>query len=343
MRRIARIIPFLLVTTFTVGSTRALHKVPEVKSSDAQVPQVHILQEQVPQVQISNGEIHATIYLPDPDAGYYRGARFDWSGVMPELSWNGHDYFGKWFERYDPEIHDAIMGPVEAFDPLGFEQAEVGGHFTKIGIGLLERHESRDYHFSRPYPIVDGGVWEIDAGVDRVSFTQALETGEYPYWYNKVVRLENNRMVIEHKLINTGDRIIETSVYNHNFFMIDEDPIGPGYSVAFSFDLEADPSGLNGFAEIAGNRIIYKKSMERGDQTFLGGVTGFGSTFNDYSISIENERSGGGVQITGDRPLSRLNYWSMYRTLCPEPYIDVTVAPGQEFDWVIVYEFYSLE
>ncbi|MBK9680609.1 MAG: hypothetical protein IPO69_17430 [Saprospiraceae bacterium] len=34
------------------------------------------------------------------------------------LEWNGHQYFGQWFETYRPTLHDAIMGPVEAFAPL---------------------------------------------------------------------------------------------------------------------------------------------------------------------------------------------------------------------------------
>jgi len=71
-----------------------------------------------PQTEISNGLIHAKIYLPDLHEGYYRGSRFDWSGNIASLDYNGHNYFGQWFSKYDPEIHDAIMGPVEEFTPL---------------------------------------------------------------------------------------------------------------------------------------------------------------------------------------------------------------------------------
>ena len=45
--------------------------------------------DQFPQAEISNGIIHATLYLPDAKDGYYRGSRFDWSGVMPALEYKG--------------------------------------------------------------------------------------------------------------------------------------------------------------------------------------------------------------------------------------------------------------
>jgi hypothetical protein len=66
-----------------------------------------------PEAQIANGVLRINLLLPDARNGYYRGTRFDWSGAISSLQFQGHEYFGKWFDRYDPKIHDAIMGPVE--------------------------------------------------------------------------------------------------------------------------------------------------------------------------------------------------------------------------------------
>ena len=72
--------------------------------------------------------IEATVYLPDAKAGYYRGTRFDWSGAVARLRWNKHEYFGEWFERHDPVLHDGITGPVEEFltgdSALGYDEAK---------------------------------------------------------------------------------------------------------------------------------------------------------------------------------------------------------------------------
>src|SRR5215472_18453045 len=75
-----------------------------------------------PKASISNGLVNAVVYLPDPTNGYYRGVRFDWSGVVGCLAYKGHTYFGVWFPHYDPLLHDAISGPVEEFRS-GFESA----------------------------------------------------------------------------------------------------------------------------------------------------------------------------------------------------------------------------
>jgi len=38
-----------------------------------------------PEAWISNGLVRAKLYLPDAGNGYYRGTRFDWSGVIAGL------------------------------------------------------------------------------------------------------------------------------------------------------------------------------------------------------------------------------------------------------------------
>ena len=68
-----------------------------------------------PQAEISNGHLKAKLYLPDAQRGYYQATRFDWSGVIASLEYKGHNYFGVWFDKYDPKINDAITGPVEEF------------------------------------------------------------------------------------------------------------------------------------------------------------------------------------------------------------------------------------
>ncbi|MBK6817240.1 MAG: hypothetical protein IPG82_17720 [Saprospiraceae bacterium] len=83
-------------------------------------------QDHFPQTTITNKIINARLYLPNTETGYYRGSRFDWAGVIPSLEWNGHQYFGQWFETYEPTLHDAIMGPVEAFAPHWIRRGQGG-------------------------------------------------------------------------------------------------------------------------------------------------------------------------------------------------------------------------
>ena len=298
-----------------------------------------------PMAKISNGQIRAEIYLPDIEKGYYRGTRFDWSGVMPVLEYEGHSYFGKWFKNYDPKVHESVMGPVEEFAPLGYKEAEVGETFMQIGVGALVKPKEHQFARFKTYDIHDAGEWEVVKSSNVITFKHTLVKGGYAYEYEKIISLTNGKpeMVLEHTFTNTGNKTIETEVYNHNFFFIDTMNIGPGYSVKFPFDLigEGEVKGIGEFAEIKGNRIVFIKDLGEKDNVYIGSLTGNPVNESGYDIQIENKISGAGVRITCDRPLSRLVFWSAQKTVCPEPYIDLKVEPGETFTWKITYKFNS--
>jgi hypothetical protein len=297
-----------------------------------------------PQTEISNGLIRAKIYLPDSQKGYYQGTRFDWSGNMPSLEFNGHSYFGQWFKKYSPEIHDVIMGPVEEFTPLDYPETKAGESFLKIGVGVLSKPDDKPYTFSRLYKIVNGGKWKVKKKSDQVQFIHELNDKNYSYQYQKTVQLVKDKpeLVLLHTLKNTGNRTIETSVYDHNFFVIDKQPIGPGIEISMPFDLTGEGSGIGELAKLEGNRIIFNRILKNGETVFCSALHGFGTSAKDYDIRIENHNTGAGVRITCDQPLLKLVFWSCSTTACPEPYIKVKVDPGQEFSWKISYEFYTL-
>jgi len=297
-----------------------------------------------PEAEISNKIIKAKLYLPDVKEGYYQGTRFDWAGNIPSLKVNGHEYFGQWFEKYSPEIHDAIMGPVEEFTALDYNEAKPGESFIKIGVGVLTKPDDKAYSFARVYPVVDHGKWTIKKKADQVEFTHKLASGEYSYVYTKTVRLVPGKpeMELVHSLKNTGKKTIETPAYNHNFFVIDNQKVGPDYTVKFAWDLKGEGNGFGTLAEVEGNKIIFLRNFAKGETVFCPGFEGFGPSASDYDILIENRKVGASVHITCDRPLLKQVFWSCWTTPCPEPYILVKAAPGEEFTWTIRYEFYNL-
>ena len=299
---------------------------------------------QFPQTDISNGIIKARLYLPDPRQGYYRGTRFDWAGVISSLEYKGHNYFGQWFEKYSPTIHDAIMGPVDSFTPAGYSEALPGGTFLKIGVGILSKPDDTPYGFSKNYDIVNTGEWKIKTRPDNVRFVHILNDKEYSYEYEKEVQLLKDKpvLVLTHRLTNRGKRPIETDVYNHNFFMINNQPTGPGFTVEFPFNLTGEFRNGADIAEIHNNMIILRRELARGETIYCGKLEGFSDSNKDYDIKVENHKTGAGVRITCDCPLSKIVFWSCPTTLCPEPYIQIKVEPGKEFSWKIFYEFYTV-
>ena len=249
-----------------------------------------------PQTEISNGVIKAKFYLPDAEKGYYQATRFDWSGVISSLEWNHHNYFGVWFSKYDPKLHDAITGPVEEFrtgmSGLGYDEAKVGGTFIRIGVGVLRKPDDGPFQQFKTYDIVDSGKRTVHTAKDSIEFTQELAdpSSGYAYLYRKTVRLVPGKpqMVIEHTIKNTGKKAIETNVYNHNFFVMDEQPTGPDFTVRFGFK-PVPVEGFRGPGEFKENDLHFTRELQSGESVF-GEIRGFGDSAKDFDLRVGKQQ-----------------------------------------------------
>ena len=298
-----------------------------------------------PQLSISNGQVHAILQLPDPQKGYYRATRFDWSGIITCLSYDGHTYFSPWRPTHDPLGHDSLSGPVEEFNsndgPLGYAAAKTGDLFVKPGVGVLRKISDAPYKFSTAYPIVDNGNWIYKAKKDQIAFTQTLNSPlGYGYVYTKTVELEKGQpvLILHHHMKNTGTNPIDIDVYDHDFFRLDNAPTGPEMVIHFPFTPVATRPLANG-GEISGNDLIYQ--TELGDrQSVATTLTGYSDKPSDYDFTVTNTKSGAGVEQTGDTPLARIAFWSVPATIAPEAYIHIHIPPGGTQDWTIKYRFF---
>ncbi len=289
-----------------------------------------------PSAEISNGEVKAKLYLPDLEKGSYHGTRFDWSGIITSLQYKGHEYFGQWYEKHDPKIHDAITGPVEEYTIQDAEQ-------VRLGVGVVKKPDTGAYKRFETYDIEDPGKWTVNKNPHQIEFIHELKGPDgLAYRYAKMVRLEKDkpRLVLEHTLRNTGQHAIDLTQYNHNFFVIDNEVVGPEVVVCFPFAVTAKADWKD-MAQVRGNDIVYSRELQKGESV-ASEIEGFGADAKAYDFRIENRKSGAGVHITGDQPLARIYFWSIRSVACPEPYIHLRVEPGQQIKWQIAYDFYTL-
>lgn len=142
-----------------------------------------------PVLRITNRHVSAQICLPDTECGYYRGTRFDWSGIVRDLRSRGHRYVSEWQSRHDPLRHDGLTGPADEFTQIGYEQAHPGEEFLKIGVGTLRKPYDQPYDRFRLYEIVDPGIRDLIAGRDRVEFRHRMLNDHYGYDYRKTLML----------------------------------------------------------------------------------------------------------------------------------------------------------
>lgn len=288
-----------------------------------------------PNLELSNGVLRAKFHLPDPVKGYYQGTRFDWAGVIASLERKGHNYFGVWFDRYDPKLHDAITGPVDSFNAIGYDEAPVGGKFLRIGVGWLKKADTAPMNNFRTYDIVDGGKWSVKNGKDWVEFTHTLPD---TYVYTKRMKLEKDKLVIDYALKNTGAKALETDVFNHDFFMIDNTPTGPDMVVKLPFDATPGPD-WRGPGKLENKQLTYPAELPKGPSV-SGTIKGHGDTAKDHDFRVENRKTGVGVRQVGSKPIARLYFWSIRTTVCPEAYVHLRVDPGKQDRWRNAFEFY---
>jgi hypothetical protein len=314
-----------------------------------------------PEAELSNGILNARIPLPDAHLGYYRGTRFDWSGMIVSLNYKGHNYFAPFYDKFEPALPDievrdkvaagansAASGPVEEFispgeTALGYSDAKPGEGFCKIGVGVLQKPQEPNYSSFQNYKILNPGTWTIRKGGDWIEFVQKLNCGSrYSYEYRKTIRLVKNKpeMTLEHSITNTGRKTIETIVYDHNFLVMDRQTTGPDFVVTFPFAPKATAT-LDGFAELRGNQLVFVKTLKNDDVLYTP-LEGFGGSARDYKISVENRKTGAGVIITGDQPLTKVVFWSIRTVLAPEAFLSMKIEPGKTHKWTYRYQFYTV-
>jgi hypothetical protein len=302
-----------------------------------------------PELKLSNDAVRMVLYLPDAEKGYYRGQRFDWSGLIARADWGKHTFYGEFRKGGDPAGHDHVAGPAEEFsmeDPPGYDEAKPGQTFMKIGVGLLERpadEKDPNYGFWKAYKIVKAPPWDVTATKDSVTFRQDCRADRgWGYAYTKTIRLtgEPPGFVIEHTLKNTGTKTIDTTQYNHNFTVIDREHVGPDTRIKFGAAAPTIDVTKAGKAEFTDGYLSVPEKLKGSLWVQLGGLKG---TVQENDILIENTKAGAGVHIKGDLPILKIVVYGESDSICPEPFVKIKVEPGKEMKWQWNYTFVERE
>jgi len=309
--------------------------------------------EDFPHVAISNGLITAQVYPPG-EKRLYRGTRFDHAGVVFHVTYKGQDYSTYWFDRFVVDPQDtakypagtqgaccATSGPMEEFEPVGFDQAGPGGRFLKPGVGILARTIDKYEQFST-LPILNEGKRSHTTTRNGARFTQDLQDAQtgYGYSYVKAVTLVPGKpqMTISHVLKNTGKKDIVTTVYAHNFLTLS--PGSEHMVITAPFAWEAEKPLQPELVKLDGKTIRYIAPIPAGATT-MSLMNGFSDKVSDYDFTVTNTKTGFGQRIRADQPIARINMWSISTTYSLEPYIAISLKPGETKRWTYTYDFFG--
>jgi hypothetical protein len=313
-----------------------------------------------PKIELSTKKLKLTCYPPDAEKGFYRGSRFCWGGVLGDVEVGGFKLFHAWKDKHDPTNNDDIIGPVLEFgqdSPLGYADAKVGELFVKIGVGELTKPKEDKYSFFTNYKVANPGVWKVKHPIklvnygDHIEFRQTLNS-KMGFSYHFVVRVilletdEETTMMVAYELINTGSKRIETDVYNHNFFNVDKQPVGPKYAIEFERPVEpTKESRFGDRAKFAGKVLEFPKTLAK--EAAFGQVV-WSENKSPYQFEFrmlytESDKKWIKVGVRNFWPdverCQKFQVWAIGTVMCPEPFYAIKLDPGESIMWRTDYEF----
>ncbi|MBN2005683.1 MAG: hypothetical protein JXA21_20165 [Anaerolineae bacterium] len=288
----------------------------------------------------------------------YRGTRFDWTAFITQVTLDavpfgvpgvkpspGHTFCVA--ESFAPERGTGGVGLCNEFGiemPVGYDDAHPGETFPKIGIGLLARPENppdAPYQFFRPYAIAQEFPVSIEARDNWARFTvEPLACRGYAARLVKTVSVEANTLSIAYALENVGQKPIVTHEYCHNFTGIDEQALGPDYSLSTPYPIALEtvperPQSTTANLEIVGNTLRCRSIPQH---SFYARLQGFAQT-NEPQWTLTHVPSGVTMKEYDDFTPARVAVWGMLHVFSAEVFVDINLLPGETQQWTRRYTF----
>ena len=274
----------------------------------------------------------------------YRGARFDWSGQIIQITFlNKHTFCtGETLNKFNRKKHGRGLYNEFGIDkPVGYDDCPVGGLFPKIGVGLLRKKSLKSYDFFENY-MVKPCDFSSSFNKDSAFFNCKINNNpEYSFELKKQIALYKNKFTISYSLFNSGNNTIQTNEYVHNFISINENKIDENYILYFSFPLEIENFTKSVNPEKA---VHFKKDYCTWNS--FGKEQFFFSTINTIHKGKENWtlihlKDRVGIRESAGFFVQKVNLWGTSHVISPEIFFQIDVQPGEMISWSRLYEIFD--
>jgi hypothetical protein len=286
-----------------------------------------------------------TVEIAPPGTAYAR-TRFDWTAFITQVTLDSQHAFCV-PEDPDPTKGTGGIGLCNEFgieQAIGYDDAQPGECFPKLGIGLLERIDESPYTFMRPYKIVERFPIQIETTGDKASFVvQPIDCRGYAARLIKTVTVQDAALTIAYRLENVGQKPIQTDEYCHNFMGIDGHLLGPDYSLRLPYDIrfeEPPPGMLRRMGQVLvvnGREISLRETPQ---QPFYRRLVGYAQT-DRPQFELVHTPSGVGMREIDDFAPCRVAVWGTTHVISAEIFNPIDVQPGATQTWTRRYEFFG--
>lgn len=282
------------------------------------------------QLELGNERLKV-ILLTDVDAtledNKHFGLRFDRSAVITQVTCNGKQLINGW--GMPDEFGQIGIGV------LGYDDAKLGEPFIKPGVGVLEMIDSGSYKSGTAFPVKQWITTQTTHHDNQVTVTQSSPNVRgYAYQLTKHYTITPDTGTIDMQFIlkNTGDRDWAIEHYNHNFFALDNQPLGPAWKITLGTPIKSIPQH---WMKMVDNTLTF--TMIPKSYGFIQVNEPMTPAQADLAIaSIDGSMA---INMTGSHPAYRMAWFFSPTSLCPERFHMITLKPQQSAQWTLTYRF----
>lgn len=292
-------------------------------------------------ITLKNERIELHFDLPQE---HYQGSRFDWTGKIQHVLFEGIPLSVT--EKNDPDVNEHLYGKgfYNEFGidtALGFEEAGIGDWFHKIGIGLLRKNES-DYFFHKDFEIKPA-AFSVSSFHNRIEISCISElVNGYAYQLSKTIELLEDGFLISYQLTNTGEKEIVTDEYIHNFLALHSEPTSVNHRLKFPFPVSIEIRSGNlhpEYAEPGQDYLHLHKSPEK--EFFYNHLSKAEKVHGNWELTDHNKNIG--LSETTDFEVSKINLWGAAHVISPELFHHIRVSPGASANWSRRYNIFKTD
>lgn len=289
---------------------------------------------------LQNKDLEIHIELPLEN---YQFSRFDWTGKIAKVLFQNKPISGFEQQSFQDE-HRIGKGFYNEFgidQALGFEEAQLGNWFHKIGVGLLKK-ENPVYHFNHPYTIKPA-IFDVKKQHHKILFNCVGENvNGYAYVLKKTISINTDGFSIYYLLKNTGTKPIITDEYVHNFIQLNKELIDKDYVLNFPFQLKP-----NHFIETVNteSKVIVGKNNFRFNATpekdfFFSNLSGTETV--EAGWELQNTKNNIGIFEKGSFNTNKINLWGWTHVISPELFYKINLLPGQSTEWSRTFTLFNI-
>lgn len=292
-----------------------------------------------------------TVDFDLPGHGYH-GQRFDWTSMVRQI----------WLDEKRPllgtELPDSSdldhqgYGLASEFGLRscpGYDEADIGTDFTKIGVGVLQRFDDGPYRFDASYPGFRVAnhfchYGELFAGEGQLPFLHvSMHSPHHPtlaWSLQRLWLLRPGQIECRITLCNTGREVLQGEEYCHNFWATGHWGTGnqlPWLRHSLPSPIEAPTVHDPGEALEFRQRDTCLRPYS-GEDFWVGNLAGSGSPGTWWEICFPD---GTMIRETVYAPVSHLDLWGNQRVLSPELFVPFRLTRNEVRHWIRTWSISS--